>query len=79
MGVSQSGTLVVSAEDAINGSVGTNQQSYIIDQTPATVAITAPTKLDNIPFVDTAIQIIDETKVDSGSISISGASTASAT
>jgi hypothetical protein len=76
--ITGSGTITVSGDDSVLGATGMNSQSYIIDNNPAVITITAPTKLSGTGITNTTIEIIDDNGVLAGNVII-GALTTSTT
>ncbi|MGB3023339.1 MAG: BspA family leucine-rich repeat surface protein [Candidatus Saccharimonadales bacterium] len=75
--VASTGSVTVNATDSVTGAVGQNSQSFIIDTTAPTVAISAPTKLDNGSITDTTITITDNVGIVVADVAIGVGSTAS--
>jgi len=73
--ITGSGTIIVSWDDASIGATGMNSQSYIIDNTPAVITITAPTKLSNTGVTNTTIEVIDNAWVTTGNVVIGWSTT----
>ncbi len=68
--ITGSGTITVSWDDASIWATGMNSQSYIIDNAPATIVITAPTKLSWTGITNTSIEIIDDNGILAGNVVI---------
>lgn len=69
-GVSTTGMITISAEDASNGAIGSNNQSFTIETIAPTITITAPTKLADGNITDTTVTIVDDTAIDIDSVVI---------
>ncbi|MDC0505985.1 DUF5011 domain-containing protein [Candidatus Gracilibacteria bacterium] len=75
--ITGSGTVTISGDDSILGATGMNSQSYIIDNNPAVITITAPTKLSGTGITDTTIEIIDDNGILAANVVIGGSTTSS--
>ncbi len=75
--ITGSGTITVSGDDSVLGATGMNSQSYIIDNEPAVITITAPTKLSWTGIINTTIEVIDNNGILASNVVIGWSTTAS--
>ena len=73
--IDTSGTITVHATDAINGAIGQNNQSFIIETNLAMINIIAPTKSNNGVITDTSMTIQDDTAINADDINITAINT----
>jgi uncharacterized delta-60 repeat protein len=73
--IDTSGTITVHATDAINGAVGQNNQSFIIETNLPTITVSAPTKSNNTIITNTTITTQDDTAIDASDVIITAINT----
>jgi hypothetical protein len=74
--ITSSGNLVMKATDDATNSGTDTETGYIIETTPPTITITAPTKLSNATITDTSIHVTDNNAIPASGVVVDGSSTA---
>lgn len=62
--ITNSGTVTVSARDAVNTATGQNAQTFTIDTTNPVVHVSSPTKRSSQPITDITVTVTDDIAVD---------------
>ena len=75
LGIDQSMTIRITARDVVTEGIGENSQSFIIDEIPPTIEITAPTKINNAAITNTTIVIQDDIAINAADVEISAINT----